>query len=425
MFNKMNIIILLDEYENFLVYQQKVVNTLLRFTKPHIKFRIGMRLEGFRTFGMISDDDFIKEGREYRKVVFEEVLNKDSGYRDFLFEISKKRLESIPALRKSGFTNIKEILGDIENFEQEAIELAKSNPNKIYDHFSKKLKKEDLEKVRCPQNPLLELLNIIWLTRGVSAEKTTKGMNDYLNKVKGSVDGKKYRQDYVDKYKLSLMYLLCSIYRRNKKYYSFNTFAFLSSGIVGHFIELCRRTFAIADWGDNDKLLSEGIINKEHQDKAATDFSTAEKQQIGRIENYGGLISKFIENMGNIFRGFHLDYRMRYPETNQFAINVDSLQNHDLKNAFKAAIRWTIIQRKPKMQRSGPSESLHDIYTINRIFSPSFQITYRTRGGYSITLNEISLRKFVYDDKINLGEYLNLNDIQSKENDSYDLFSNL
>lgn len=427
-FKNLNLIILLDEYENFLHYQQKVVNTLLRFTKPHTKFRIGMRLEGFRTFEMISEDDFIKEGREYRKVVFEEVVNKNSGYQDFLCEIAKKRLESIPALKDREFTNIKTILGDSENLEQEAIELAQSKPNKIFEQFSKKFPKEDLEKLRCPQNPLLELLNFIWLSRGVTADQTAKSMNDYLNKVKGSDDGEKYRRDYIDKYKLTLTFLLCSIYRTNKQYYSFNTFAFLSSGIVGHFIELCRRSFSIADWGDTDTLLAKGIIKKDFQNKAAIEFSNSEKQQIGRIETYGGLISKFIVNVGNIFRGFHLDIQMRYPETNQFAINVDSIQDSELQNALKAAVRWTIIQRKPKMQRSGPSESLQDLYMLNRIFSPSFQISYRTRGGKSISLNKASLKKLMYEDKINLGDYLIVDDVQPKgqnKNNSPDLFSNI
>lgn len=424
-FKNLNLIILLDEYENFLHYQQKIINTMLRFTRPHIKFRIGMRLEGFRTFEMISEDDFIKEGREYRKVVFEEVVNKNSNYQRFLYEISKKRLESIPALKNRGFTNIKDILGEEEDLEKEASELAQSNPNKIYEYFSKKLKKEDLKKVRCPQNSLLELLNFIWLTRGVSADVTFRAMNDYINSVKDSDDGKKYHEDYINKYKLTLTFLLCSIYKKNKQYYSFNTFAFLSSGIVGHFIELCRRSFAVADWGDNDKLLSDGKIKKEFQNKAAVDFSNSEKQQIGRIEEYGGLISKFIENVGNIFRGFHLDFQMRYPETNQFAINIDAIQDSTLRNALKAAVRWTIIQRKPKMQRSGPGENLHDLYTINRIFSPSFQITYRTRGGKSISLDDGKLRKLMYEDKVSINDYLNIHNKKRNKNCSQDSFPNI
>lgn len=429
-FKDLNIIILLDEYENFLENQQKVINTLLRFTKSNIKFRIGMRLEGFRTFEMISTDDFIKEGREYRKVVFEEVVNKSSDYQKFLFDISKKRLEAIPILLNNSFTDIRKILGEKENLEQEACELVSNYPDRIEKHFKTKISKEDFKIIKHSENPLLELLNCIWITtRNKSPEITANAMKDYLSGKK-SEEAHKYKRDYVDKYKLSLMFLLCSIYHKNKQYYSFNTFSFLSSGIVGHFIELCRRTFDYAGWENMESLLNDGTIDKDLQNKAAIEFSNSEKQQIGRIETYGGLISKFIDNIGNIFKEYHRDFRIKYPETNQFAINIDSIQNEELKSALKGAIRWSIIQRKPRMQRTGPSENLHDIYTINRIFSPTFQISYRTRGGKSISINEEKLRNLMYQEKIKFSDYLPVDDENNKDEDKAqgeipNLFSNI
>jgi len=429
-FNDLNIVILLDEYENFLENQQKVINTLLRFSKKCIKFRIGMRLEGFRTFEMISEDDFIKEGREYRKVVFEEVVNKNSDYQNFLFEISKKRLEAIPILKEKNFTDMRIILGGKEDLEREAIDLVSKQPDGIEKYFANKISKENFAKIKYSENPLLELMNCIWVTtRNKTAEVTANAMNDYLEDKKTD-EGHKYRRDYVDKYKLSLIFLLCSIYRKNKQYYSFNTFSFLSSGIVGHFIELCRRTFDYASWENIDSLLKNGQISKESQNKAAIEFSNSEKQQIGRIEMYGGVISKFINNIGNIFRDYHKDFRMRYPETNQFAINIDSIQDEDLKSAFKAAVRWSVILRKPRMQKTGPSENIQDIYTINRIFSPNFQISYRTRGGKSVLLNEDKLRNLMYQDNIKLSDYFPIDDNKignknKKQSETPNLFSNL
>jgi hypothetical protein len=375
-----------------------------------------MRLEGFKSFMMISKEDFIKEGREYRKVVLEEVLDKNKEYRGFLIEVARKRLDSIPALKEKQFTDIRAILSESEDHEQEAKELVRSAPNKIYELFSKKLAKEDLNKVRYRENPLLELLNYIWLTRGVSPERTVQSMRDYLENRK-TPDGRKYRRDYVDKYKLSLLFLLCRIYKRKKLYYSFNTFAFLSSGIVGNFIELCRWSFAVGGWNDNDKLRIDGFISKESQSKAARIFSEEEKKQISRIEDYGGLISQFVDNIGNIFHEYHVDFQMRYPETNQFAINVEVVRDRALRDAIKSAIKWSVIQRKPRMQRSAPSENLKDLYIINRIFSPSFQISYRTRGGKSVLLNERSLRELMSGENFKTSKFLANANIFDEEND--------
>lgn len=401
----LNIIILLDEYENFLEYQQRVINTMLKFSTSQIKFRIGMRLEGFRTFRTITEEDFIKEGREYRKVVFEEVINKDKDYHDFLKAIAKKRLESIPILRDNGFTDIEDILSREENLEEEAIELTQNKPDKVYEYFSKKVPREQLDKVRFSNNPLPELLNFIRLLRGAPPERVYDSMQDYLSNRK-TEEGMKYRRDYVDKYKLSLMILLCSIYKQNKLYYSFNTFAFLSSGIVGHFLDLCRRSFAIAGWEQREKLLSEGAISKKVQTEAALAWSRTEKQQVSRIEDYGGMLSRFVNNLGNVFRAYHDDIRLRYPETNQFAVNIDTLIDEELKNAMNAAIKWSVVQKKPRLQRTGPSENLQDTYTINRIFAPIFRLSYRTRGGKSVVLNEESLSYLMRQDDIEVSSFL-------------------
>jgi hypothetical protein len=309
-------------------------------------------------------------------------------------------------LREKNFTDIRKILGAKEDLEQEAIELVSKQPDGIEKYYAKKIPKENFDKIKYPANPLLELMNCMWIsTREKTPEETVKAMNDYLSG-NNSEEGHKYKRDYIDKYKLSLVFLLCSIYHKNKQYYSFNTFSFLSSGIVGHFIELCRRAFAQAGWSGIEILLETGGIDKKLQNIAATEFSNSEKQQVGRIETYGGIISKFVDNIGNIFREYHKDFRIKYPETNQIAINIDSIQDKELQNAIKAAINWSIIQRKPKMQLTSPSEQLQDIYTLNRIFSPAFQISYRTRGGKSIVINAETLRKLMLEEKIKISEYI-------------------
>lgn len=256
----------------------------------------------------------------------------------------------------------------------------------------------------------------------MSADEVKAVMEDYL-KGKKAEKANKYRMDYVDKYKLSLMFLLCSIYRKHKKYYSFNTFAFLSSGIVGNFIELCRGAFQYAEFENKDLLIKKGEISIEQQTKAASDFSEAELREINRIESYGGYIHKFVNNLGNIFRDFHTDIKIRYPETNQFSPDIDNLPEQEFKNAFKAAIMWSVVQKKPRIQQPTPGKHLKDIYTINRIFSPSFQISYRTRGGYSVKLTALDILKLMTEENVSSKDYLKqIGDEPEAPNTELDLF---
>jgi hypothetical protein len=396
--------IFLDEYENFSVEQQRQINTLIKHVPDGTTFRIGMRFEGFHTYDTIRENEFIKRGRDYQEMVFEEVLIKDKDYEDFLFNIAKKRLEAVPVFQVQGFVDIREILGPRADLESEARRLV-SRRKSANQHFKllrfapDTIANQQTEKLlACRENPLLEMLNILWVIRGKPPQEVATTMHDYMaGKVTPAV--KKYKMDYVDKYKLSLMFLLCSVYRQNKQYYSFNVLRFLSSGIVGNFIELCRRAFQLAYFEDRDLLYQKGKIDPHIQDIAAKETSASELQMVTRIYGHGDVLYRFVCNLGNIFRSYHADPLLKYPETNQFSVDAEALSD-PIKESFKAAVEWSVVQRKPRLQRSSPGSPRRVIYTLNRIFAPAFEITYRTRGGFSEEYSEEQLRRLMTEDNV-------------------------
>lgn len=399
----LNFVVFIDEYENFQIDQQRIINTLLKFVQHNTTFRIGMRLEGFRTFDTVTGDDFIKDGRDYRKVVFEDMLVKNQRYRDLLLEIARKRLEAIPIFKEKGLTDISLFLGDSEDFEKEAKNIVSDKQKKAHFEVLKAAKlpncsESDMELLYNDEKPLMEMLNVLYALRGQKPIEIKQNMIDYLSKqsTKGAL---KYKRDYVDKYKLSLLFLLASLHHKNKMYYSYNTLAFLSSGIVGNFIELCRKAFQSAYFDDSQKLLNEGVISPKIQDEVARDLATSELQIISRIEDYGEMLHTFAKNLGNIFRSFHTDLNITYPETIQFAVSFSDIEDKTYKDAFNAALKWSVIQKKPSLQRIDPSKGREDIYVLNRIFSPAFQISYRIRGGYSVLFNSSAIKNIMKNDE--------------------------
>lgn len=387
-------VLFIDEFENYLEGQQQVINTLLRFNKQEIGFRIGMRLEGYKTYATINPEEFIKEGRDYKKVVFEEYLIKNKGYQDYLLAIAEKRLSSVPILKEKGFTDIKSILGANENLEKEAFSIVgEKDHSRIFTYF--KIKDKPAQKSLKAKNSLLTVLNCIWYNRGEKVEFINQSMTDYLNEVKNE-PSIKYHNDYVNKYKYSLTIILCSIYRDKKSYYSFNTLAFLSSGIVGHFIETCRRIFLLVEFEKLSDLLENGTIHPEIQTKAARDHAESELQQVRRIDKYGTKLYHLVQNLGNIFSAYHKDSKVRYPETNQFYLEIGSLEPEEEK-ALVAAQKWSLIQRKPKLQKAAPGKGKSDLFTLNRVFSPLFEITYRTRGGINEDFSSAEFRTMLVE----------------------------
>ena len=247
------------------------------------------------------------------------------------------------------------------------------------------------------ESPLIRALGFLWIVRGESKADTQQAISDYEGGVNSELR-KKLQYDLMNKYRLSLAIILASIYRKRKLYYSFNTYSYLSSGIVGNFIELCRYAFRNAEF-NSDTAYVEAPIKKELQDKAARDTAMNELQQVKRIEQHGSCLYRLVENLGDIFRKYHLDLKIRYPETNQFSLDEGSLDDSS-KAAFDAALMWSVIQKKPTLQRSDPGAKRTELYTLNRIFSPLFQTSYRTRGGISEAYQSSDFVKLITEDNV-------------------------
>ncbi len=382
-----SILLLIDEFESFSEKQQTVINAAMRYNKEYgIRLRIGMRPYGFKTYDTVNSEDFIKEGRDYSKIEFDNPLVKkqnNKNYFELIKRMASKRLASVPMFVG---TNIVEILGDEEDLESEAKDIVKGNTkhielylkeiNKLHGS-NKTLELGSLKNIR-DDNPLYEMECLRLLLKGESLEYVEKALNDYKNKKK-SVEAKKFSDDYDKKYKLAFVFVLCSIYKREKKaYYGFSDYCYLSSGIIGSFIELCRRAFDLAYFKDRVNL-NQGIISKEIQTEAAYEYAYAERDMICRIAEHGKKLEIFVNNLGNAFSYIHRDLHLRYPETNMFP--VDSDLSDENKNLLDIACRWSLIFKKPNVQDSSAQNNTRDMYILSRVFSPVFKISYRTRGG--------------------------------------------
>lgn len=382
-----NVLLLIDEFENFSAAQQKVINTAMRFSKEKAaRYRIGMRPGGFKEFGTLDDADFVKEGRDYRKVEcgFALIKKGQQPYPKLIMKIADKRLNASPEFTGK---SIKDILGDAEDLESEAKEIVGGGTKHILRYIElinnklgTKYSLEDFSSLR-DENPLYEMECLRLLLSGRSLEYVQRAFSDYKNKI-SSPEQKKFKNDYQKKYKFTFVLVLCSIYRvEKKKYYSFKGFCQLSSGVAGLFIELCRTAFDIAYFREKDKLF-EGHISQEVQTDAAYEVAYSERAMIPRIKTYGTDLEIFIDNLGNVFSIINKDLHMRYPETNSFPIKAGTIKKENQALIEKACM-WSLIVKKPTAQDTNASGKKQDVFYLNRIFAPIYKISYRIRGGFN------------------------------------------
>ncbi len=393
-FNSINFILMVDEYESLPIELQKSFNTMMKYADDSISLRIGRRTEINIATATINDTEYLRLNHDYILIDLDEKVD-ISDAKKYFFNVAQKRISSFI---ENSSISIKTLLGDEEDLVEECIEVAKGKKDHIIKilQTDASLKKDEIDKIceniKFEANPIMEMINALWIIRSKSNDKLETSvfvrdiMFQYLRKEK-TAETKKYHNDYQNKYRYTLTVLLCSIYKKNKLYYGFNTVAHLSNGNTRTFINICREIVSEALFFETDAFFENKTISPSIQSKAIHKFSSSEFDDICSIIQHGDSIRKLILNLGNTFALFHKDRKARYPETNQFVVDQLSLEPLG-ETTLRVAQRWSLIIKKAAPQRlSVDINKRGDVFHINRVFSPLFNISYRTRGGFNISID--------------------------------------
>lgn len=396
--SQINYLLLIDEFENLPLDLQKLFNTIIKFCNTDVSMRVGRRSENIVTTETINNVEYLREQHDYCLIILDQAQDIQT-MKKYLAGIAKKRLEAFEGLSLSH--NIVDLLGDKEDLDYECHNIAASR--KLHLKYilisnpriaaNKQLCDEIISIISCPENQIAEMINALWVARCpnnvdlcVAAHEVVDAMNAFFTKTEHPKLAK-YKNDYSNKYRYALTVFLCAAYRKDKLYYSFNTICHLSEGNTRTFINLCRAIISDALFYEKASFINSGKISAESQSRAIKDYSLSEFESVCSIIQHGNSIRNFILSLGNVFSEYHKDRMVRYPETNQFSFNPDSLLPSD-KDILNIAISWSLIKRRKDTQRISASIAKEDfLYSINKIFSPIFNISYRTRGGVNVVLS--------------------------------------
>ena len=439
-------VIWLDEYENVGIFQP-LINTLLKQVDDtvNLTYRLGMRPAGMdnnktnvSAERLQVDRDFLLRPLNYKR---------DKDYEEFAVNISKKRLKSIDIFRENCLTDIAGILGEKEDFDEEAASIVGKGTKHfklLREYFPEQNRMQEvIEELSCDEK-LMEMYNILRVMRGGQYNqigalsrkyrelRDAKQLSSYIksNPIE-SKDIKKYRLDYSGKYRLTLLYILLTVYGERKQYYSFNTFLKLSSGSINDFISLCRNTFKHMNDSMLEDLKDGKPICRQIQTFAAVDTAEDQRRKIAMSSNNGNKLYTFIDSMGSIFEEYHRDLWGKYPETNQFAfadeneIRNDSELNYYLIELINSG---AIIRKNKRQLKSVGNTARGELYLLNRIFAPIYQYSYRTRGGFNPIISKqnfnlmlhksIDAKKYVKGNKEEMQQFRMFDFVKENEDGS-------
>lgn len=381
----------IDEGENFLQFEQKTLNGFIKTLNSRMNrdifLRIGTREPKIKTYETINKEEFLTIGRDYElKDINYYTINTDGreDYKSWLLQIANNRLADIPIFKAK---DIRDFLGEKEDQCTEACKWAANRK----DHFKWCLKSQysdELYNELCVKNnPLLEMMNIYLYKKGFTVDEIKTGLNGYLGGYSDHDEDKtlekRYKEDFTA-HKVAFLYLLASKYKKEKKYYSFNTYSYLSVGNICNFIKLCREAFEIA-YFENKQELFDGKISIKAQHTAAISVAYDEIEKVKYIPKYGTELYALVINLGNLFNEYHSDVDMKIIEANQFTVICD---NGHVSDIINSALTWGVFLQKSTLQTINAAGNKGTVYTLNKMYCPLFGISYRSKGRYREILDE-------------------------------------
>ena len=389
-FNNVLVLFIIDEYENIGIYQE-IVNTYIKQCEGHgYSFRIGVRPEGIIDYKTSVSNEFIQDGRDFKtfklSLSLKDRKNKEA-YKSFVENVLNTRLFEEAFFRANNI-DIRKLLGYRENYKEEANSIGdkKSHFEDAYRH-NKKDDNDRILEVCSFQDKITEAYFVMRYLRGMPLDEIEQLKFDIENN-NYSPDFEKYKKDISNKYSVILTYWLLAKNKISKKYYSLMTYINLSCGSVYDVIGICRILFSKLDDSFFDNIQNNLPINPSIQSLAAEEYAQSQLDKVLHNQEYGQQMYNFAVNMLGLFAFYHKDdLALTYPETNQF-YTVNSFYESGInRSIWKSLLNWGVIIRKQNYQRQTLSSSHKaNLYYLNMIYYPIFNISPRLRGGFNVAL---------------------------------------
>lgn len=388
--------VFIDEYENLLLYQQKLINTLIKHPNPTV-IDIGMRKEGLKTNETLAPNEVINFPHDFNEFDIESLSSED--YEKLILESCKKRFRSIPELKdlpdESDYLNIKYYLGNYKTSDEvNFIAPDKDASLHIKQKISDILKKSiyDHDKFNSIFNGLTNTNDLILLRIQISLllrknnrpEELVEEFIKYQNGI-----ASKYN-DWYHNNKNGVLFLLARDFRKKKQYFGFDTYRLLSSGIIRYILEFCETAFKLAS-RNGFSFSNPRPLSIEEQTAAVSSVSEYKISDIDTYTPYSSRLKQFTILLGQIFETIHRDQKLSEPERNHFATDYDRLSENS-KAFLKNALLWSVLQKRTETKDKNEIVSSNQYeYHLNHVYAPYFQISYRKQRKLDINYKDLDI----------------------------------
>lgn len=363
---------LIDEFENFEDYQQRVLNTIIKHANTNYTFKIGVRELGWRQRATLNEHEQLTSPADYARISIAEWLN-DDRFPVFAAVVIKNRLASAHEGVGSEMEPQK-LLPALSEL-QEAELLLDKDPivAELLDRLKNSLSDLEFENALKIKHGHLYFLN--YMSEIAASEGFVKNVRSWLS------DPKAW-QSKLDNHFYASLFSIRKGKRGIRKYYcGWDVFVSLANGNIRYLLELVHAAFLRHVENENESELG-GPISVRSQTEAAEAVGRKNLSELEGLSVDGGKLTKLVLGLGRVFQVMAATPKGHAPEVNQFHVtyNVDE----QVRRYLDQGVMHLALVRSPGTKATSDSDTQEYDYRLHPIFAPLFVFSHRKKRKFAI-----------------------------------------
>ena len=355
---------LLDEYENYLEYQQRVVNTLVKHAGNDYTFKVGVRQLGWKVHTTLNDDAQLMYPADYALIDVEDRLKGDH-FKAFATQVCQGRLDLLARRLGTDSISVKELLPGLSEDEEARLLGVASHIKIIRDELNSA--DEALDEFD-RMSELQAYFLLFW-----SKSQRSSIISEFR-----SFKSDPFRwQTRFQNYKHALLYTLHKGRRGVRKYYSgWDTFLLVSGSNIRYTLELVYECLKLTfEQGHELEPVSAYM-----QTAAAQSVGTRALKELEGVSIYGAQLTKLVLGLGRVFSVMASEAEGHAPEVNQFYFYpTPSAPSSRQQGLIDAAVMHLALIRRPATKLDNQAATQEYDYWLHPVFAPFFEFSHRKK----------------------------------------------
>ena len=416
LFKNTDYLVYVDEYENLLVDQQRLINTWMKHSEIPLIFNLAMKPNSFLDNKTIGNES-IAETHDYRE------YNLEDYYEKINFEVFAAEILFLRLWKNDNTFKIPILPEELRSTEKDVLDKRKSDPYKkrvlnavkdflpstsvdemakdvftdgtLYNRLKELIRraiksnnlKGSVEDFLIPEFPQAGVIVPALLNRASSSQELLKEIENLKSGKENKFNG---TTDWIHNNLFGCLLLIYEPLGRFCPIYSgFEAFCLMSKTNLRHFLELCYKSIANELLNSNKKALK--TISIRSQAEASKQASSTFLREVKNFGNDGNKLHTFVLRIGTYFSYAHKKPTQSEPEQNHFSIRGN--RSNPLNTFMDDAVKWSVLYESRITKQKGgenKAESEDFEYILNPIYAPYFHISYRKKRSVQFSGDEMN-----------------------------------